>query len=74
MNVLRTLKVVISRLDHVERADAIEELFRDIAGLGVIKTQACNEANTRVYQVETTSSNEDLLDLFAFHVSRFSGG
>lgn len=70
VNVLRTLKVVISRLDHVERADAIEELFRDIAGLGVIKSQACNEANTRVFQVETTSSNEDLLDLFAFHVSR----
>lgn len=66
----RSLEIRIGPLDHPEQADAIKELFRDIPGLGEITALACNQADTRVFAVETSSSDEDLLDLFAFHVSR----
>jgi two-component system chemotaxis sensor kinase CheA len=66
----RILEISIQQLDHPEQADAISELFRDIPGLGAIKTLPAAGANTRLFEVETTSSDEDLLDLFAFHVAR----
>jgi two-component system chemotaxis sensor kinase CheA len=66
----RSLEIRIGPLDHPEQADAIKELFRDIPGLGEITTLACEQADSRLFAVETSSSDEDLLDLFAFHVSR----
>jgi two-component system chemotaxis sensor kinase CheA len=66
----RSLEIRIGPLDHPEQADAIKELFRDIPGLGDIKVLESTRADTRVFAVETSSSDEDLLDLFAFHVSR----
>lgn len=66
----RSLQIRIGPLDHPEQADAIKELFRDIPGLGDIKVLESTRADTRVFAVETSSSDEDLLDLFAFHVSR----
>jgi two-component system chemotaxis sensor kinase CheA len=66
----RILEISIQQLDHPEQADAISELFRDIPGLGAIKTLPAAGANTRLFEVETTSSDDDLLDLFAFHVAR----
>lgn len=66
----RSLEIRIGPLERPEQADAIKELFRDIPGLGDITALACNQADTRVFAVETSSSDEDLLDLFAFHVSR----
>lgn len=66
----RSLEIQFGPLDHPDQADAIKELFRDIPGLGEIKALACNQADRRVFAVETSSSDEDLLDLFAFHVSR----
>lgn len=66
----RSLEIQIGPLEHPEQADAIKELFRDIPGLGDITALDCAQANTRVFAVETSSSDEDLLDLFAFHVSR----
>lgn len=66
----RYLSISINQLSHPDQADAITELFRDIPGLGEIKTASSSRADVRVFEVETTSSNEDLLDLFAFHVSR----
>jgi len=69
---LRTLEIHISHLDQPSQADAIAELFRDIPGLGEIKSISPTGAaeNSRYFEAQTTSSNEDLLDLFAFHVSR----
>lgn len=69
---LRHLEIRFTKLDQPTQADAIIELFRDIPGLGEIKpiTQESIAADARVFEVQTTSSNEDLLDLFAFHVSR----
>lgn len=69
-NERRTLSITISALQHAEQASAIEELFRDIPGLGEIRPMPCGDATKRLFAVETTSSDDDLLDLFAFHVSR----
>jgi len=69
---VRHLILRLSKLDHAAQADAVAELFRDIPGLGDIKPVLAPDiaANERVYDVQTSSSNEDLLDLFAFHVAR----
>jgi two-component system chemotaxis sensor kinase CheA len=66
----RSLEIRIGPLDRPDQADAIKELFRDIPGLGDITVRASDRADVRVFAVETASSDDDLLDLFAFHVSR----
>lgn len=66
----RQLEILIGPLDRPDQADAIKELFRDIPGLGTIRDLPNSQPNTRVFGVETTSTNDDLLDLFAFHVSK----
>ncbi len=69
---VRQLIIRLKNLDHPQAADAVAELFRDIPGLGEAKpvTPADLAPNERVFEVTTSSSNEDLLDLFAFHVAR----
>lgn len=67
---MRQLEIQIGPLERPDQADAIKELFRDIPGLGAIRDLASTLPNTRVFGVETTSTNDDLLDLFAFHVSK----
>ncbi|MDA8447185.1 chemotaxis protein CheW [Paracidovorax valerianellae] len=66
----RSLEIRIGPLDRLEQADAIKELFRDIPGLGSIRDVPSAESGFRLFAVETTSTNDDLLDLFAFHVSK----
>ena len=66
----RSLTISIGPLERPEQADAIQELFRDIPGLGVIASLASEAKAVRVFSVETESTDDDLLDLFAFHVSR----
>ena len=66
----RSIQIIVGPLERIEQADAIQELFRDIPGLGDIKVGTSDKKDTRVFDVETSSTNEDLLDLFAFHVSR----
>jgi two-component system, chemotaxis family, sensor kinase CheA len=66
----RTLQITIGPLERIEQADAIPDLFRDIPGLGAITVGTTDQKNTRVYSVVTESTDEDLLDLFAFNVSR----
>ena len=65
----RQLRAVIGPLDHPEQADAIKELFRDIEGLGTI-TGESQDNGCKVYDIDTTSTDDDLLDLFAFHVAK----
>jgi two-component system chemotaxis sensor kinase CheA len=67
---LRHLEITVTQLDRPDQADALMELFRDIPGLGEIRPLPHAEAADRVFDVDTTSSDDDLLDLFAFHVSR----
>lgn len=66
----RQLEIRMGPLDRPEQLDAVKDLFKDIAGLGEISDLPSDRADTRMFKVSTTSSNEDLLDLFAFHVSR----
>ena len=67
---LRQLLVHIGPLEQIGHADAIKELFRDIPGLGSISDLPCDQAQTRLFAVETTSTDDDLCDLFAFHVAK----
>lgn len=67
---LRRLEILVGPLDHATQADAITELFRDIPGLGTANPMSSDQAGFSQFAVETTASDEDLLDLFAFHVSR----
>jgi two-component system, chemotaxis family, sensor kinase CheA len=67
---LRHLEITVTKMDRPDQADALMELFRDIPGLGEIRTVQQTGGSDRVFLVDTTSSDEDLLDLFAFHVSR----
>ncbi len=66
----RTLKITVGPLERPEQADAIQELFRDIPGLGDITSLPAERKDLRIYSVATESTDDDLLDLFAFHVSR----
>ncbi|MDR2324846.1 MAG: chemotaxis protein CheW [Acidovorax sp.] len=66
----RALEIRIGPMDKLELADAIKELFRDIPGLGTIEDLPCSDAGCRLFSVQTQSTDEDLLDLFAFHVAK----
>ncbi|MBQ0131423.1 MAG: chemotaxis protein CheW [Comamonas sp.] len=66
----RLLHIKIGPVDNLESVDAIKELFRDIPGLGHIDDLPCAEDKTRLFAVKTHSTDEDLLDLMAFHVSK----
>lgn len=66
----RCLEILIGPLDQPEQADALAELFRDIPGLGTIAGMPSPQAGIRAFAVETTSTDEDLLDLFVFHVNK----
>ncbi len=68
--VTRHLEISVGPLDRPEQADAIKELFRDIPGLGTIQDGPAAAPGHRVFWVETASTDEDLLDLFAFHVAK----
>lgn len=66
----RQLHIKIGPLENLESVDAIKELFRDIPGLGKIEDLPCEEAQMRLFAVQTHSTDEDLLDLMAFHVAK----
>ncbi len=67
---VRQLEIRMGPLDRLDQVDGIKDLFRDIVGLGSVTEVSSDRADTRVFQASTSSSNDDLLDLFAFHVSR----
>ncbi|MFT7402396.1 MAG: two-component system chemotaxis sensor kinase CheA [Hydrogenophaga sp.] len=66
----RQLELHIGPLENPAQADGVAELFRDIPGLGKIEPLPCDQSDKRVYRVETTASDADLLDLFTFHLSK----
>ena len=67
---MRVLLITIGPLANPDEANAVCELFRDIPGLGEISQLPSERADARNFEVATTSTDEDLLDLFAFYVSR----
>jgi two-component system chemotaxis sensor kinase CheA len=66
----RQLEIKVGPLTNLAQADAIAELFRDIPGLGGIQNLESDRKDFRLFAVSTASTDEDLLDLFTFHVSR----
>ncbi len=66
----RELLIEIGPLGRLELGDAIKELFRDIPGLGSIQDQACDKPDHRLFKVRTVSTDDELRDLFVFHVSK----
>ncbi len=66
----RSLQIRIGPVERMEQAEAIKELFRDIQGLGTIVDVPGDNPAVRVFAVETSSTDNDLLDLFAFHVAK----
>lgn len=66
----RELEIRMGPLERLDQVDPVKELFRDIPGLGRIEDLPGDQPNVRVFKVVTQSSDDDLLDLFAFHVGR----
>ena len=67
---MRSLVMSIGPLTRLSDADEVVALFFDIPDLGSISELAPPAAQVRLFAVSTSSSNEDLLDLFSFHVSK----
>ena len=67
---LRHLEITVTHIDRPDQADALMELFRDIPALGEIRAVQQAGGSDRVFLVYNTSRAEDLLNLFAFHLSR----
>ncbi|MEO8298342.1 MAG: chemotaxis protein CheW [Burkholderiales bacterium] len=68
----RQLELRVGPLDDPAQADNLVELFSEITDLGTIEPLDQRQAvdGMRRFKVLTTSSDSDLYDLFAFHVSR----
>ncbi len=66
----RALQIRIGPLPQPEVADALQDLFRDIPGLGTMDALPSEQPDYRLFSVVTTSSDGDLLDLFVFHVAK----
>ncbi len=68
----RAIELVVGPLEKPETADALSELFREIEDLGTIEPLDGGRAadGMRRFRVVTTTSDNELLDLFTFHVAR----
>ena len=68
----RVLELTVGVLTDTTLADSLVELFHEITGLGQIEPLDAGRAadGVRRFKVTTTSSDNDLLDLFTFHVPR----
>ena len=68
----RLLELRVGPLDRPDAANNLVELFAEIVDLGTIEPLDGGQASDgmRRFKVTTTSSDNDLLDLFTFHVSR----
>ncbi|MCI1193721.1 chemotaxis protein CheW [Calidifontimicrobium sp. SYSU G02091] len=69
---LRSLEITVGPLERPELADNLAELFREITDLGTLEPLDAGQAadGVRRYKVLTASSDDELLDLFSFHVAR----
>jgi len=69
---MRQLELTVGALADPSQADNLVDLFKEITDLGTIEPlDAGREADgMRRFKVTTASSDNDLLDLFTFHVPR----
>ncbi|MGD9835733.1 MAG: chemotaxis protein CheA [Piscinibacter sp.] len=68
----RALELRVGPLDQPAMADNLIELFKEITDLGTIEPIDGGQPSDgmRRFKITTTSSDNDLLDLFTFHVPR----
>lgn len=68
----RALELTVGPLPDTSMADNLVELFKEIADLGTIEPLDAGRAadGMRRFKVVTTTADNDLLDLFTFHVAR----
>ncbi len=68
----RVLELTVGALADTTLADSLVELFDEIEGLGKIEPLDAGRGadGMRRFKITTTSSDNDLLDLFTFHVPR----
>jgi len=69
---VRMLELRVGPLDDPKHADNLVDLFKEITDLGTIEPldNGMHADGIRRFKVCTSSSDNDLLDLFTFHVSR----
>jgi len=69
---VRQLELKVGPLQRVSDADDLLELFREITDLGTMEPLDGGQGadGMRRFKITTTSSDNDLLDLFTFHVAR----
>ncbi len=69
---MRLLELTVGPLERPEQADDLRTLFAEIPDLGRIEPlDGGMEADShRRFKLTTSSSDEDLIDLFCFHVDR----
>ncbi len=69
---LRQLELTVGPLEDLSQADNLVDLFKEITDLGTIEPLDGGRPadGVRRYKVLTSSSDQDLLDLFTFHVDR----
>lgn len=69
---VRALEVRVGPLPDPKQADNLVELFQEIVDLGTIEPIDGGQAidGMRRFKITTTSTDNDLLDLFTFHVAR----
>ncbi len=68
----RALELTVGPLDNTALADNLVELFKEITDLGTIEPLDAGRSadGMRRFKIVTASSDNDLLDLFTFHVAR----
>ena len=68
----RALELTVGPLTDLSAADNLVDLFKEITDLGTIEALdgGRGEEGLRRFKVLTTSTDDDLLDLFSFHIAR----
>ena len=68
----RQIELRVGPLEHPAQADNLMELFKEITDLGTIEPIDGGKSadGVRRFKILTSSSDNDLLDLFTFHVAR----
>jgi two-component system, chemotaxis family, sensor kinase CheA len=68
----RVLDLTVGPLEQPEQADSLFDLFKEITALGTMEPLDAGRAadGVRRFKITTTASDDDLLDLFTFHVDR----
>jgi two-component system, chemotaxis family, sensor kinase CheA len=69
---VRQVELTVGPLERPAEADNLVELFKEVIDLGTIEPLDGGHAaeGMRRFRIVTTSSDNDLLDLFTFHVAR----